>query len=72
LQSKLALPCHAKAAVDLLRLIDDRDPDEWVLPPKPKRMRWHTYDKQVEKFDHYEGQLNALCARTLRRILNQS
>ena len=51
---------------------DDLDPDEWELPPKPKWMRWHTYDKHVEKFDCYEGQLDALCLRTLQRILNQS
>jgi len=54
------------------RLEGDCDPDEWELPPKPKWMRWHTYDKHVEKFDHYEAQLNALCLRTLRRILNQN
>jgi hypothetical protein len=30
------------------------DPDEWKLPPKPKWMRWRTYDRAVEKFDRYE------------------
>jgi hypothetical protein len=63
---------HRGKAKIKARLIDDLDPDEWALPPKPKWMRWHTYDKQVEKFDHYEGQLNVLCSRALQRILNQS
>jgi hypothetical protein len=35
------------------------DPDEWDLPPKPKWMRWRTYNRAVEKFDHYEAILDA-------------
>jgi hypothetical protein len=27
------------------------DPDEWDLPPKPKWMRWRTYDRLLEKFE---------------------
>jgi len=30
-------------------------PDEWDLPPKPKWMRWRTYNRLVEKFDRYEA-----------------
>jgi hypothetical protein len=33
------------------RLIADFDPDEWDLPPKPKWMRWRTYNRYVERFD---------------------
>ena len=33
------------------RLIGDCDPDEWELPPKPKWMRWRTYNRLVERFD---------------------
>jgi hypothetical protein len=29
------------------------DPDEWNLPPKPKWMRWRTYNRAVAKFDRY-------------------
>ena len=36
------------------RLIADLDPDEWDLPPKPKRMRWRTYNRYVKRFDKYE------------------
>jgi hypothetical protein len=43
------------------------DPDEWDIPPKPKWMRWRTYDRAVEKFDRYEAVLDwgllALAAR---------
>jgi hypothetical protein len=31
------------------------DPDEWDLPPKPKWMRWRTYNRMVETFDRYEA-----------------
>ena len=31
------------------------DPDEWDMPPRPKWMRWHTYNREVEKFDGYES-----------------
>jgi hypothetical protein len=36
------------------RLIADLDPEEWELPPKPKWMRWHNYNRYVERFDRYE------------------
>jgi hypothetical protein len=34
------------------------DPDKWDLPPKPKWMRWKTYNRMVEKFDRYEAMLD--------------
>ena len=37
------------------RIIADLDPDEWDLPPKPKWMRWRTYNRYVERFDHHEA-----------------
>ena len=37
------------------RLVGDCDPDEWQLPPKPKWMRWRTYNRYVERFDQYEA-----------------
>ena len=40
------------------RLIADLDPDEWSLPPKPKWMRWPTYNRYEEKFDRYEAILD--------------
>ena len=53
------------------RLIGDFDPDEWDFPPKPKWMRWHTYDNQVEKFDRYEHLLQQECSRALMRIFRE-
>ena len=35
------------------------DPDEWALPPKPKWMRWKTYNRYEQKFERYEAQLDA-------------
>jgi hypothetical protein len=35
------------------------DPDAWDLAPKPKWMRWRTYNRAVEKFDRYEAILDA-------------
>jgi hypothetical protein len=53
---------HAGQARIKARLIGDLDPDEWDLPPKPKRMRWKTYNRFVERFEHYEAKLDYACA----------
>jgi hypothetical protein len=62
---------HRGQAKIKARLIGDRDPDEWDLPPKPKWMRWRTYQRYVDKYDHYEAVLDegtfAVLARFLRR-----
>jgi hypothetical protein len=34
------------------------DPEEWDFPPKPKWMRWRTYNRAEEKFDRYEAILD--------------
>jgi hypothetical protein len=49
---------HAGRSRVKSRLIGDLDPDEWDLPPKPKWMRWATYDRHVERFDGYLGVLD--------------
>lgn len=40
-----------------LCMIGGFDPDKWELPPKPKWMRWRTYNRAVEKFERYESML---------------
>jgi hypothetical protein len=45
---------HRGKAKIKARLIADLDPDEWELPPKPKWMRWSTYNRLVDRFDSYE------------------
>lgn len=36
-------------------LIANLDPDEWDPPPKPKWMRWNTYNRYLERHDAYEA-----------------
>jgi hypothetical protein len=45
---------HAGKAKIKLQLIGELDPEHWDLPPKPKWMRWRTYNRLVERFDAYE------------------
>ena len=45
------------------------DSDEWELPPKPKWMRWSTYNRAVEKYDHYESILDEGLAMLVARLL---
>ena len=51
------------------RLIADLEPDEWELPPKPKGMRWSTYNRLVEKFDSYEEVLERGIAELMAKWL---
>jgi len=48
------------------------DPDEWDFPPKPKWMRWRTYNQAEQKFDHYDAVLDedvvALAAKLRMRF----
>jgi len=53
------------------RLIANLDPDEWDFPPKPKWMRWATYNRFEERFDHYEDILDDGCAGLLARLLQK-
>jgi hypothetical protein len=46
---------HIGQAKIKAKLIGDLDPDQWELPPKPKWMRWKTYNRYVERFDRYEA-----------------
>ena len=50
------------------RLIADEDHDAWDLPPKPKWMRWSTYNRYVDRFDRYEGQLDYGCAALAAKL----
>lgn len=47
------------------------DPDEWDLPPKPKHMRWKTYNRAVEKFDRYEEMLDLGSVERLAKFLGR-
>ena len=62
---------HAGKAKIKSRLIGGLDPDDWELPPKPKWMRWRTYNRLVERFDAYDDMTfpddSALIAKLMRR-----
>lgn len=50
---------HAKSKINR-RLCEAGgfDPDDWDLPPKPKWMRWRTYEHLKERFDRQEDKLD--------------
>jgi hypothetical protein len=53
-----------------MRLIGTEDPDEWDLPPKPKGMRWATYEQLVDRYEA-EEMLDAHIAQALARLLKR-
>jgi hypothetical protein len=53
-------------------LLGDADPDEWDLPPKPKGMRWATYERWEAKYDQAEEALNGHCLLALARLMRRS
>ncbi|MBM6580985.1 hypothetical protein ILT44_12395 [Microvirga sp. BT689] len=52
-------------------LLGDEDPDEWDLPPKPKGMRWATYERWVAKYDAAEDLLDAQLVMAAARLMKQ-
>jgi hypothetical protein len=54
------------------RLIGDCDPEEWDLPPKPKWMRWSTYNRLVDRYDEYEEILDRGIAELMAKLLEYS
>jgi hypothetical protein len=53
------------------KLIADLDPDEWDLPPKPKWMRWATYNREAARYDHYEDILDYGCVALAAKFLGK-
>jgi hypothetical protein len=62
---------HRGKAKVKARLIGDSDPDEWDLPPKPKWMRWRTYNRYVERFDSYEEILERGVAELMAKFFTE-
>jgi hypothetical protein len=54
------------------RLIGNEDPDEWDLPPKPKWMRWTTYERLEARYDAAEEALELQCALALAGLLKRA
>jgi hypothetical protein len=65
-------PCeraHRGKAKIKARLIADLDPDDWDLPPKPKWMRWRTYNRYEDKFYAYEKVLDQVTIALVARLI---
>jgi len=56
---------------DQVRLIANLDPDEWDLPPKPKWMRWATYNRYSDEHDRYEDVLDRGCIALAAKFLGK-
>lgn len=50
------------------KLIAEGDPDEWDYPDKPKWMRWHTYDRHIEKIADYKEMLDDVVSKYIREM----
>jgi hypothetical protein len=48
--------------------IGNFDPDEWDLPPKPKWMRWKTYNRMVERSERYEAMVEEGLLEAIMRL----
>jgi len=48
------------------------DPGEWDLPPKPKWMRWRTYQRYVDKYDRYEAVLDQGTFALVERLMGRT
>jgi hypothetical protein len=53
------------------RLIGELDPEEWDLPPKPKWMRWKTYNRYVERFERYEAAIDAASLSRASKLIRR-
>jgi hypothetical protein len=52
-------------------LLGDEDPDEWDVPPKPKGMRWASYERWVARYDAAEQTLDAQLVMAAARLMKQ-
>ena len=61
---------HQGAATIKSRLcsVGGFDPNEWDLPPKPKWMRWRTYNRMVERFDRYQAMVEEGLLGVVKRL----
>ena len=53
------------------RLLGNCDADDWDLPPKPKLMRWRTYNQHVQRFESYEDVIEEQTFGVLARLMNR-
>jgi hypothetical protein len=60
---------HRTQATVKARALGDADPDEWDFPPKPKRMRWATYERLERMYDEAEARMDEYIFRALSRLM---
>jgi hypothetical protein len=60
---------HRAQAKIKSRLIGQLNPEDWELPPKPKWMRWRTYNRMVDRFDICDGVIHCEWLSTMGRVL---
>lgn len=51
--------------------LGDADPNEWDFPPKPKRMRWATYNRLEAMYDEAEARMDEHLCRLAVRLLGR-
>ena len=51
--------------------IDGLSPDDWDFPPKPKWLRWSTYNRAQEKFNRYESILDEGTLEVVAKLLGR-
>jgi hypothetical protein len=49
-------------------MIDNLDQDEWDFPAKPKWMRWHSYERYLQRFEAYEEVRDHAFLRSVNRL----
>jgi hypothetical protein len=49
-------------------VVADLEPDEWDLQPKPKWMRWATYDRYEDRYDRCVAVLDYGCAALAAKL----
>jgi hypothetical protein len=54
------------------RLIASFNPDAWEFPPKPKWMRWKTYERYIEKHEHYVAIIDQQFCKVAARVATGS
>lgn len=53
----------------IARRLGSTDPSDYEFPPKPRWMRWTTYDRHADRFEEAENAIQSACAAALQRLL---
>ncbi len=59
---------HRGQSKIMARLTGNTGSTDWNFPEKPKWMRWHTYNRHVEKFEAYDEMLDNVMLRFAQKM----